>query len=142
MKSVDVVVNEVLVGLADVNENGEVTAFDYDGLSEVIKQLQAKKKEMSDMAKEAKKAEKDATNAANAEVGKTYYDSLKIGERFTYKDSQGEIHSVTKIATKSNSGLSAACEIDASELKPGKTKRARYPKFYQVIVPADFAQVA
>lgn len=136
MKQANVIVNEVLKGLADVNENGEVTAFDYDGLAEVIKQLQAKKKDLADSAKEAKKAEKAASNATAAEAGKAYYDSLNVGDRFEYRDSQGDVHSVTKIATKSNSGLSAACEIDASELKPGKTKRARYPKFYQVIVPA------
>lgn len=134
MKSVDVVVNEVLVGLADVNENGDVTAFDYDGLGEVIKQLQAKKKEMSDLAKEEKKATKAAENAKNAEIGKAYYDSLKVGDFFRYKDSKGEIHFVEKITTKSNSGLTAACRISAADLKEGKTKRERYPKFYQIII--------
>ena len=136
MKSVDVVFTEVMMGLSDVNENGEVVAIDIDGMTELVKMIQAKKKELkeafAEQAKEAKKSE----NAEKSIDGKAYYDSLAVGDTFEYKDSKGKIWTVEKIETKSKSGLSAACKVNEDVRIANNWKKAeKYPKFYQIVLP-------
>ena len=136
MKSVDVVFTEVMMGLLDVDSNGNVTAIDIDGMTELVKMIQAKKKELkeafAEQAKEAKKAE----NAEKSIDGKTYYDSLAVGDTFEYKDAKGKIWTVEKIETKSKSGLSAACKVNEDVRIANNWKKAeKYPKFYQIVLP-------
>ena len=138
MKSVDVVFTEVMMGLSDVNENGEVVAIDIDGMTELVKMIQAKKKELKDLVAEQEKETKKAKNAELAAAGKAYYDSLAIGDTFQYRDAKGKIWEVTKIETKSNSGLSAACKVsDEIRIANNWKKAEKYPKFYQVVIPTD-----
>ena len=125
---------EVISAFATVNENGDVVDFDFDNFDQLVKDLVEARKNMRADAKEAKKAKKAEENEAKAEVGKKYYDSLSTGAEFKYVASDGTVVTARKITTKSNSGLSAACEVVAG-LEVKKSAK-RYPKFYQVIVPA------
>ena len=125
---------QVIESFATVNENGEVTDFDFDSFDNLVKELVEARKNMRADAKEAKKAKKAEENENKAEVGKKFYDSLQIGSEFTYIASDGTVVTARKIATKSNSGLSAACEVVAG-LEIKKSAK-RYPKFYQLVVPA------
>ena len=138
MKSVDVVFTEVMMGLSDVNENGEITAIDIDGMTELVKMIQAKKKELKEAFAEQVKEAKKAENAELAKAGKIYYDSLAVGDTFQYRDAKGKIWEVTKIETKSNSGLSAACKVsDEIRIANNWKKAEKYPKFYQIVLPTD-----
>ena len=125
---------QVIESFATVDENGNVTDFNFDDFDQLVKDLVEARKNMRADAKEAKKAKKAEENEAKAEVGKKYYDSLKTGAEFKYVASDGTVVTAIKITTKSNSGLSAACEVVAG-LEVKKSAK-RYPKFYQVIVPA------
>ena len=128
---------QVIESFATVNENGEVVDFDFDSFDQLVKDLVTARKNMRADAKEAKKAKKAEENESKAEVGKKYYDSLKAGDEFKYVASDGTVVTARKITTKSNSGLSAACEVvDGIEVKKSAK---RYPKFYQVIVPSTAA---
>ena len=138
MKSVDVVFTEVMMGLSDVNENGEITAIDIDGMTELVKMIQAKKKELKEAFAEQVKEAKKAENAELAKAGKIYYDSLAVGDTFQYRDAKGKIWEVEKIETKSNSGLSAACKVsDEIRIANNWKKAEKYPKFYQIVLPTD-----
>ena len=138
MKSVDVVFTEVMMGLSDVDSNGNVTAIDIDGMTELVKMIQAKKKELKEAFAEQTKEAKKAENAEKSIYGKAYYDSLAIGDTFSYKDSKGKVWEVTKIETKSNSGLSAACKVsDEIRIANNWKKAEKYPKFYQIVFPTD-----
>jgi len=125
---------QVIESFATVDENGNVTDFNFDDFDQLVKDLVEARKNMRADAKEAKKAKKAEENEAKAETGKKYYDSLKTGAEFKYVASDGTVVTAIKITTKSNSGLSAACEVVAG-LEVKKSAK-RYPKFYQVIVPA------
>ena len=136
MKSVDVVFADVMAGLSDVDANGNVTAIDIDGMTELVKMIQAKKKELKDLVAEQNKEAKKEANAELAAAGKAYYDSLAVGDTFSYKDAKGNVWEVTKIETKSNSGLSAACKVsDEVRIANNWKKAEKYPKFYQVVIP-------
>ena len=136
MKSVDVVFADVMAGLSDVDANGNVTAIDIDGMTELVKMIQAKKKELKDFVAEQNKEAKKEANAELAAVGKAYYDSLAVGDTFSYKDAKGNVWEVTKIETKSNSGLSAACKVsDEVRIANNWKKAEKYPKFYQIVIP-------
>ena len=136
MKSVDVVFTEVMMGLSDVDSNGNVTAIDIGGMTELVKMIQAKKKELKDLVSEKEKEAKKAENAEKSIDGKAYYDSLAIGDIFEYKDSKGKVWEVTKIETKSKSGLSAACKVSEDVRIANNWKKAeKYPKFYQIVIP-------
>ncbi len=138
MKSVDVVFTEVMMGLSDVDSNGNVTAIDIDGMTELVKMIQAKKKELKDLVSEQAKEAKKAENAEKSIDGKAYYDSLAIGDTFQYRDAKGKIWEVTKIETKSKSGLSAACKVsDEVRIANNWKKAEKYPKFYQIVIPTD-----
>ena len=136
MKSVDVVFADVMAGLSDVDVNGNVTAIDIDGMTELVKMIQAKKKELKDLVAEQNKEAKKEANAELAAAGKAYYDSLAVGDTFSYKDAKGNVLEVTKIETKSNSGLSAACKVsDEVRIANNWKKAEKYPKFYQIVIP-------
>ena len=136
MKSVDVVFADVMAGLSDVDANGNVTAIDIDGMTELVKMIQAKKKELKDSLAEQNKEAKKEANAELAAAGKAYYDSLAIGDTFSYKDAKGNVWEVEKIETKSKSGLSAACKVsDEIRIANNWKKAEKYPKFYQIVIP-------
>ena len=136
MKSVDVVFADVMAGLSDVDANGNVTAIDIDGMTELVKMIQAKKKELKDLVAEQNKEAKKEANAELAAAGKAYYDSLAIGDTFSYKDAKGNVWEVEKIETKSKSGLSAACKVsDEVRIANNWKKAEKYPKFYQIVIP-------
>ena len=136
MKSVDVIFADVMAGLSDVDANGNVTAFDIDGMTELVKMIQAKKKELKDLVAEQNKEAKKEANAELAAAGKAYYDSLAIGDTFSYKDAKGNVWEVEKIETKSKSGLSAACKVsDEIRIANSWKKAEKYPKFYQIVIP-------
>ena len=136
MKSIDVVFADVMAGLSDVDANGNVTAIDIDGMTELVKMIQAKKKELKDLVAEQNKEAKKEANAELAAAGKAYYDSLAIGDTFSYKDAKGNVWEVEKIETKSKSGLSAACKVsDEIRIANNWKKAEKYPKFYQIVIP-------
>lgn len=136
MKSVDVIFADVMAGLSDVDANGNVTAIDIDGMTELVKMIQAKKKELKDLVAEQNKEAKKEANAELAAAGKAYYDSLAIGDTFSYKDAKGNVWEVEKIETKSKSGLSAACKVsDEIRIANNWKKAEKYPKFYQIVIP-------
>ena len=136
MKSVDVVFADVMAGLSDVDANGNVTAIDIDGMTELVKMIQAKKKELKDLVAEQNKEAKKEANSELAAAGKAYYDSLAIGDTFSYKDAKGNVWEVEKIETKSKSGLSAACKVsDEVRIANNWKKAEKYPKFYQIVIP-------
>ena len=136
MKSVDVVFADVMAGLSDVDANGNVTAIDIDGMTELVKMIQAKKKELKDLVAEQNKEAKKEANSELAAAGKAYYDSLAIGDTFSYKDAKGNVWEVEKIETKSKSGLSAACKVsDEIRIANNWKKAEKYPKFYQIVIP-------
>ena len=128
---------QVIESFATINENGDVTDFDFDSFDNLVKELVEARKNMRADAKEAKKAKKAEENEAKAEEGKKYYDSLNTGSEFKYVASDGTVVTAIKITTKSNSGLSAACEVVAG-LEIKKSAK-RYPKFYQLVVPTTAA---
>ena len=112
-----------------VAEDGSVTSVNFDVLDKAIADVRAMRKELNEQFKEAKKL-------ANEEAGKSakeYYDSLAVGDEFSYKDAKGNVLRARKIETKSNSGKRASCELIECSTKSAK----RYPEFHQVIVPTE-----
>ena len=124
---------EIISAFATTNENGEVTAFDFDSFNALVDELVETRKQLKKEAKEAEKARIESERETLAEAGKKYYDSLAEGDEFEYKNSEGTVLKARKIKTKSNTGTTAACELLKFTTKTGK----RYPKFYQVIVPTN-----
>ena len=120
----------VIEALSTKDAEGKVVAFDLEALDSTIAELRSARKEIAANNKEAAKAEKTAANAELAKAGKAYYDSLAVGDLFTYKTADGTILEARKIETKSNSGKRASCELVECSTKSAK----RYPEFYQVIV--------
>ena len=114
-----------------VVENDVVTSVDFEMLDKAIADVRAMRKELKEQFKEAEKAAKVAANAELAKAGKTFYDSLAIGDEFEYKTADGTVLKARKIETKSNSGKRASCELIECSTKSAK----RYPEFHQVIVP-------
>lgn len=112
-------------------------SFDLNGLDALIADLRGmakdKRAEMKDEIAEQKKANKEA----NAEVGKAFYNSLAIGDEFEITIG-GKATLVKKIATKSKTAGSAACEIVGwvNDGSNGKTPN-RYLGFDKVIVPQN-----
>ena len=122
--------------LTSFNDNNEAVAFDLATLDEVIKELRTVAKDARTKSKDDEKAKKDADKAELANIGKTYYDSLNVGDEFSYTDASGKEWVALKIETKSKTGTTAACELIDPPAGAKNTKR--YPKFHQVVVPADF----
>ena len=92
-------------GSFDVNGS-----FDLNGLDALITELRAMAKDKRAEMKDALKAQKDAEKENKSEVGKSYYNSLKIGDEFKIIIGGKEVE-VVKIETKSKSKSSAACMI-------------------------------
>ena len=126
--------NEVVNAFAVKNENDEVVSFDFASFDALVSELVTKRSEIRKSNKEAEKAKANEAKEANADVGKKYYDSLKDGEMFQYKTSDGTVVTAKKITPKAG-GKSAACEV-IEGIKITKSAK-RYPKFYQVIVPEE-----
>ena len=129
---------EIEAQFTTFNEKGEVAAFDFDNFSALVTELYKDRTTIRENNKEEVKAQKTAENAKLAEVGKAYYDSLKVGDEFSYKDSKDVVHVAKKIETKSGSSSTAACTL--VKLPEGSKKAERYPKFHTVVVPAEFAE--
>ena len=126
----------VVNALSSFNENNEVVAFDLTTLDAVIAELRSVAKDARVKSKDDEKAKKDADKAELAILGKAYYDSLNVGDEFEFRMASGNKFWARKIETKSNTGMTAACELVTPPEGAKNTKR--YPKFSQVVVPADF----
>lgn len=126
--------NEVVNAFAVKNENDEVISFDFASFDELVSELVTKRSEIRKSNKEAIKEQNIAEREELASAGKEYYDSLKEGAEFSYKNSKGDVIVAKKITPKAG-GKSAACEV-IEGIKITKSAK-RYPKFYQVIVPEE-----
>ena len=124
---------EIIASFATIDENGNVASFNFAEFDNLVSTLVTERAKIRKDNKEAIKAEKEASNEKLAEVGKAYYDALKVGDEFDYKTADGTTVHARKIETKSKSGNSAACEV-ISGIECAKSNK-RYPKFHQVIVP-------
>ena len=116
-----------------VAEDGSVTSVNFDVLDKAIADVRAMRKELNEQFKEANKEAKKLANEEAGKSAKEYYDSLAIGDEFSYKDAKGNVLRARKIETKSNSGKRASCELIECSTKSAK----RYPECYQVIVPTE-----
>ena len=125
----------VISAFATLNENNEVVSFNFADFDALVSELVTERAKIRKDNKEAIKAEKEATNEVLAKAGKAYYDSLKVGEEFTYRTADGTEVLARKIETKSKSGSTAACEV-ISGIECSKSNK-RYPKFHQVKVPTE-----
>ena len=133
---------EIISSFATLNENGEVASFNFDDFDKLVSELVTERAKIRKDNKEAIKAQKEANNAVLAESGKEFYNGLAEGDVFTYKTADGTLVHAKKIATKSGSGNSAACEvISGLVIAEGKSAK-RYPKFHQVVVPQAESAVA
>ena len=124
---------EIIASFATIDENGNVSSFNFAEFDALVSELVTERAKIRKDNKEAIKAQKEADNEALAELGKKFYDSLKVGVEFDYKTADGTVVHARKIETKSKSGNSAACEV-ISGIECAKSNK-RYPKFHQVIVP-------
>ena len=128
--------NEVVNAFAVKNENDEVVSFDFASFDALVSELVTKRSEIRKSNKEAIKEQNLAEREEMADAGKKYYDSLKEADEFSYKNSKGDVIVAKKITPKAG-GKSAACEVVSGiEIAEGKTRK-RYPKFYQIVLPAD-----
>ena len=128
---------DVISAFATLNENGEVASFNFAEFDKLVSDLVSERAKIRKDNKQAIKAKKEADNAVLAESGKAFYDGLAEGAEFTYKTADGTEVRARKIATKSGSGNSAACEvISGLTIAEGKSNK-RYPKFHQIVVDAE-----
>lgn len=111
-------------------------AIDIDRLQIILKELNEIKKSVKEAAKKTLKEKNDAAKEQNSSRGKAYYNSLSVGDEFFYVSSDGTEFAAKKIETKSKTGSTAACELINPPANAKTTKR--YPKFWQVQVPAEF----
>ena len=126
-------VKEIVQSFSTFDENGTPLTFDFDTFDKVVTDLIS---ERASMRADAKTKAKEAKEAENAELGKIaqkYYDSLKEGDVFSYKDASGRVLEAIKIKTKNGSNKRAACELVNPPAGAKSTKR--YPEFHQVVVP-------
>ena len=119
--------NEIVSSFATMDDEGNVTGFNFEEFDALVSELVTKRSEIRKSNKEAEKAKANEAKEAN-------YDSLKDGEMFQYKTSDGTVVTAKKITPKAG-GKSAACEV-IEGIKITKSAK-RYPKFYQVIVPEE-----
>ena len=129
---------EIETQYATLNENGEVVAFDFDGFNELVNTLYKDRTTIRAKNEKEIKAKKEVETAKLASVGKAYYNSLKLGDEFSYKDSKGTTWVAKKAETKSGSDATAACEL-VNPPENAKTAK-RYPKVHTVVVPAEFVE--
>jgi len=131
---------DIISSFSTVDENGNVTSFDFAGFDELVSALVTERAKIRKENKEAVKEQKKATEEANKEIGEAYYKSLAVGAKFSYKTADGTVLTGTKIETKSKSGATAAIELDSASLPAGSKTAKRYPKFHQLVVPAEFVE--
>ena len=132
----------VISAFATLNENGEVVSFNFADFDKLVSELVSERAKIRKDNKQAIKAQKEADNAVLADAGKKFYDGLAEGDVFTYKTADGTEVTARKIATKSGSGNSAACEVlSGLVIAEGKSAK-RYPKFYQIVLPVAESAVA
>lgn len=124
---------EIIASFATIDENGNVASFNFADFDALVSELVTERAKIRKDNKKAIKAEKEANDYALDEIGKKYYDALKVGDEFDYKTADGTTVHARKIETKSKSGNSAACEV-LYGIECKKSNK-RYPKFHQVIVP-------
>ena len=110
-----------------------ITNFDLLGYEKLVGLLTDNLRRFKKDSKNKEKEEKAKKSEANAEIGKAYYNSLKVGDSIKVVIG-GETFDAIKIETKSKSNSSVACEVEG--------KGNRYLKFDKIVVPADFSQVA
>ena len=117
-----------------VMENG---SFDLAGCDKLIAELRALAKDKRAEMKDVLAKEKEANKEALAVDGKAFYETLKIGDEFEILIG-GKATKVVKIATKSKTVGSAACDIVGwvDDGSMGKTPH-RYLGFDKVIVPQN-----
>lgn len=108
-----------------------------DALNEIVDGLKKTVKLVKDEQKKAKAEAKAKERADVGEVAKVFYNSLAVGEVFSYRTSDGTVHEAKKIETKSKTGATAACELINPPANAKTTKR--YPKFYQIVLPEDYS---
>lgn len=113
---------------------------DLSGIEQFKSDLMAEIKQIKADNKDALKAQRDAEREEIGKVNKAYYDSLNVGDHFIYTMSDGTEVEAIKITTKSNTGSTAACEL--VNVPSGAKSSKRYPKFWQVKVPASEENVA
>ena len=126
--------NEIVSSFATMDDEGNVTGFNFEEFDALVSELVTKRSEIRKSNKEAIKEQNLAEREEMADAGKKYYDSLKEGDEFSYKNSKGDVIVAKKITPKAG-GKSAACEV-IEGIKITKSAK-RYPKFYQVIVPEE-----
>ena len=132
----------VISAFATLNENGEVVSFNFADFDKLVSELVSERAKIRKDNKQAIKAQKEADNAVLADAGKKFYDGLAEGDVFTYKTADGTEVTARKIATKSGSGNSAACEVlSGLVIAEGKSSK-RYPKFHQIVLPVVESAVA
>ena len=132
-------VNEIVSSFTTMDADGNVNGFDFEAFDALVSNLVTKRSEIRKSNKEAIKEKANEAKEANAEIGKSYYDNLNEGDVFQYQKSDGTVVTAKKITPKAG-GKSAACEVIEGITITKSAKR--YPKFYQVIVPEDYAMVA
>ena len=125
--------SSVLESFVTRNEAGEITSMDFATFDTLVSELVTKRAEIRATNK---KLATDAENEVKAELGKAYFDSLKDGDSFSYTDAKGTTIELLKIETKSKSGATAAGEMVNPPAGAKSTKR--YPKFHQLVIPAEF----
>ncbi len=132
----------VISAFATLDEEGKVVSFNFADFDKLVSDLVSERAKIRKENKEAIKAQKEADNAVLAESGKEFYDGLVEGAEFDYKTADGTLVHAKKIATKSGSGNSAACEVlSGLVIAEGKSAK-RYPKFYQIVLPVAESAVA
>ncbi len=137
---VNTIVSQVMDSLTTKNEAGEVTSFDFEGLKDVIKTLQANKKELAEIAKKQAKEAKEAKEAENAEIGKAYVDSLGEGAEVSYTMADGKVITGTLVKVSDKTATIRLPE-DSPRLEGKNTNRknydCRYIKFDKIVVPTQ-----
>ena len=133
-------VEEIVQSFSTFDENNTPLTFDFDAFDKVVTDLISERASMRAAVKAEATEAKKAENAELGKVAKEYYNSLKEGDVFSYKDASGKVWEAKKIATKSGSDKRAACEL----VNPpaGAKSKKRYPEFHQVIVPVAEEAVA
>ena len=132
----------VISAFATLDEEGKVVSFNFADFDKLVSDLVTERAKIRKENKEAIKAQKEADNAVLAESGKAYYDGLAEGDEFDYKTADGTLVHAKKIATKSGSGNSAACEVLSGLVIAAGKSAKRYPKFYQIVLPVAESAVA
>ena len=140
MENVNTIVEMVMDALTVKNEAGEATSFDFEGLKDVIKTLQANKKELAEVAKKQAKEAKEANAAENAEIGKAYVDSLGEGAEVSYTMADGTVITGTLVKVSDKTATIRLPE-DSPLLEGKDTSRknydCRYVKFDKIVVPTQ-----